>query len=43
MNRHIATDKGRVEVVGATPITLNDTLEKVFFARKITKSAIGCS
>ena len=31
-----------VEVVGETPITLNYTLS-VFFAGKMTKSAIGCS
>ena len=35
------TEVGRVEVVGETSVTLNYTLAKVFFARRITKSAIG--
>ena len=28
---------------GATPTTLNYTMVKVFFARRITKSDLGCS
>ena len=42
-HRCIDTDIGRVEVVGETPITLNYTFAKVIFARRIAKSAIGCS